>query len=270
MRTNKKVLQDLYQEYIQYKNILNQREIPDRYERLDVKQKKGKIEFTCYERDLKTGRRMKKYLPKTEWNHAGEIAEGQYLIKLKKLVDKRIRQLRYLLKDYENNELDAVYENFHPAKKALFNPVLPTKVQKARAWKKKPYLGKELDADAMVITTNKGEMVRSKSEKILADLFLEMGVEYKYECPLKLGKNYLIHPDFTFLNPINLEEIYWEHNGMMDNPTYAVNAYKRIRLYEGHGIYRGERLIVTYESSSDNLDYKWARKLIQKFLLPPQ
>lgn len=49
---------------------------------------------------------------------------------------------------------------------------------------KTEYKGKELNDDTMEIYTQKGERVRSKSEKILADYFYYNNISYKYECPL--------------------------------------------------------------------------------------
>ena len=45
-------------------------------------------------------------------------------------------------------------------------------------WKSIPYVGKEFDESIPVIYTKKGERVRSKSEKILADTFYELGMRY--------------------------------------------------------------------------------------------
>ena len=57
-----------------------------------------------------------------------------------------------------------------------------------------------------------------------------------------------VYPDFTFLSKKTGEEIYWEHNGMVDNPVYARNMVRKIECYENNGIFPGERLILTYET----------------------
>ncbi|MCH4192124.1 MAG: hypothetical protein LKF52_07435 [Butyrivibrio sp.] len=48
--------------------------------------------------------------------------------------------------------------------------------------------------------TEKGELVRSKSEKIIADKLFMMKIPYHYEKPLKLDSYGYVHPDFTVLN----------------------------------------------------------------------
>ena len=72
--------------------------------------------------------------------------------------------------------------------------------QRINEWITKEYAGKEFQEDTPVILTEKGERVRSKSEKIMADYFYRNGIEYKYECPLYLKGMGIVYPDFTFLS----------------------------------------------------------------------
>lgn len=51
-------------------------------------------------------------------------------------------------------------------------------------WVAQEYQGKEFQKGTAVILTQKGERVRSKSEKILADYFYQHNIPYKYEKPL--------------------------------------------------------------------------------------
>ncbi|WP_200277183.1 hypothetical protein, partial [Rhodovulum adriaticum] len=114
---------------------------------------------------------------------------------------------------------------------------------------------------------NKGERVRSKSEKILADIFYSKGIDYKYECPVNLSNSVRIYPDFTFLHPTSKKEIYWEHHGMMDDPAYSEETIRKIRTYEKNGIFVGKNLIITFETRSQTLDGEWVEKLIKEHLL---
>ena len=88
-----------------------------------------------------------------------------------------------------------------------------------------------------VIVTDRGERVRSKSEKILADYFYRQGIPYKYECPLYLKGFRQVYPDFTFLSRRTGKEIYWEHHGRLDDPLYAQNMVKKLQAYEKNGIF---------------------------------
>lgn len=76
--------------------------------------------------------------------------------------------------------------------------------------------------------TERGERVRSKSEKIMADYFHRHSIEYKYECPIYLKGMGMVYPDFTFLSKKLEKEVYWEHCGMVDESSYARNMVRKI------------------------------------------
>ena len=59
--------------------------------------------------------------------------------------------------------------------------------------------------------------------------FYHHGIEYKYECPLHLKDGRVVYPDFTFLSPRIGREIYWEHNGRVDDPIYARKICRRFK-----------------------------------------
>lgn len=82
------------------------------------------------------------------------------------------------------------------------------------------------------IITEKGEAVRSKSEKIIADKLYMKEIPYVYEQPLYLkGYGYVV-PDFKILNVRTKKEYYLEHFGMMDDYEYAKNAIKKIECFQ--------------------------------------
>ena len=112
------------------------------------------------------------------------------------------------------------------------------------------------------LTEDRGERVRSKSEKIIADALAMNGIPYKYECPLKVGRN-LIHPDFTILRKSDLKVFYWEHCGKSDDPDYySKNIVKRTGIYAEGGIAVGKGLFMTFESSKVPLDSRVVETII--------
>lgn len=99
---------------------------------------------------------------------------------------------------------------------------------------------------------------------------LVRGIPYKYEKPLllrKQAKTITIRPDFTTLNKRTRIQRYHEHFGKMDDPQYARKALEKIRLYEENGLFVGEQLILTFESSEQPLDKKELELLIEKYLI---
>jgi hypothetical protein len=129
-----------------------------------------------------------------------------------------------------------------------------------------PYIGKEFENGIPEIYTKKGERVRSKSEKILADTFCDLGIEYKYECPIKLNGYGIVYPDFTILRKRDGEEVYWEHDGRMDDPKYAEKAIRKINNYISNGLFPGDRLIVSFESSGVVIRDSVIKMMIDKYL----
>ena len=109
--------------------------------------------------------------------------------------------------------------------------------------------------------------MRSKSEKILADYFFRNDIPYKYEKPLLLKGYGTVHPDFTLFAPKLRKEIYWEHEGRMDDPVYARSAVKKINLYESNRIYVGERLILTYETEDSVINTRDVMCKLERYLL---
>lgn len=196
-----------------------------------------------------------------------QLAQNTYNNKLRSLVKKRLEQLRRILKDYDDNEIDVLYTKEHPERQKLIKPIQPTWEQRLSEWEKEEYKGKTFAENIPVITTAKGERVRSKSEKILADYFYHTGIPYKYEHPVILKRFGIVYPDFTFLSPKTGEEIYWEHDGRMDDPEYARKAIKKIETYEKNGIFPGQRLVLTFETLQDGLDMKIVEKLAREYLL---
>lgn len=199
------------------------------------------------------------------------LAQQGYEEKLERRVRRSLRLMRVLLEDLKKGGPGQLFDALSPARQALVDPYAFSPAMRLALWRSKEAIGPALSYPKPPIFTNRGEQVRSKSEKILADMFEQEGLPYKYECPLLLGGQW-IHPDFTFLNPFTNQEIYWEHDGRMDDPTYLLKALRKIQLYEKQGFFRGQNLIVTYERGDEGLDFRWAHQLMKRFLsfrLPP-
>lgn len=90
-----------------------------------------------------------------------------------------------------------------------------------RQWQAVKYKGKTFREDAAQIITEKGETVRSKSEKIIADKLFLLGIPYRYEYPLEMKGNIIVYPDFTILRMPERTEVYLEHLGKMDDRDYV-------------------------------------------------
>lgn len=74
-----------------------------------------------------------------------------------------------------------------------------------------------------------GDMVRSKSEVIIANMLHERGIKFYYEKPLFASDGTMYLPDFTLI--WNGEEIYWEHVGKISDPKYAADWEEKLAWY---------------------------------------
>ena len=165
------------------------------------------------------------------------------------------------------SKIDSELPKLHTQRQLLVTPIEPIWEKELAKWYDSEYHGKEFYEGTAEIVTEKGERVRSKSEKILADYFYRNNILYQYEKPLYLKGYGTIYPDFTFLSKKTRKEIYWEHEGMMDKPEYAKSAVKKIESYQRNGIHLGERLILTFETELTVLNSQIVEELVEKYLV---
>lgn len=107
-------------------------------------------------------------------------------------------------------------------------------------------VGNQFYEDRLIHRTARGELVRSKSEVIIANALYYHNLDYVYEPELMLeGKIY--RPDFKIEKADTGDVWYWEHCGMMDDPKYKKRWENKKTFYKKNGIEEGKNLIVTYD-----------------------
>ncbi|MCQ2506874.1 MAG: hypothetical protein MJ113_06855 [Lachnospiraceae bacterium] len=196
---------------------------------------------------------------------AKELAQKTYDEKILRYAEKKYSQMSILLNGFDDNKLENIFLSESIERRNLISPIEETYEMKLDKWLSQPYVGKEINANTSVIKTDNGLQVRSKSERFMANYFDSIGLKYKYECPLILKPYGVIYPDFTFLSPKTGKEIYWEHEGMLDNPEYAQTAAKKIELYMKNGIFPGDNLILTFETTTNVLDKDILKLLVKRY-----
>lgn len=105
-------------------------------------------------------------------------------------------------------------------------------------------------AQHLIHRTARGEMVRSKSEVIIANLLHAADVDYTYERELS-GDTMpgTLRPDFTFIDLAG-DIIIWEHLGMLDRADYRASWERRRAWYEANGFILGTNLFTSQESGA--------------------
>jgi len=90
--------------------------------------------------------------------------------------------------------------------------------------------------DKLIHITSAGELVRSKSEVIVANLLYKTkGIKYKYEKILEFPDGKKVRPDFT-ITKSDGKIIYWEHLGMLADYGYRKDWERKKQIYAENGI----------------------------------
>lgn len=207
------------------------------------------------------------YIPSREIESIRSLAQKSYNQKVLRAAENELKGLQRLENILQKDAPEEIYDKISQERRKLVEPIRLTDEEFVRQWLNRSYDQSAFPKDAPEFYTANGERVRSKSEVIIADLLREMKVPYLYEAPLFLRGALLIHPDFTVLNVRERKEKYFEHFGMMGNISYIENSTERILKYEKSGIFPGDQLIMTFETSKMPLNVKLVRQTIEKYCL---
>lgn len=106
--------------------------------------------------------------------------------------------------------------------------------------------------EGLIHKTLSGDIVRSKSEVIIADALYNEKIKFEYE-KLKEENGHRCIPDFTF-ETASGDTIIWEHLGMLDNPSYKRSWEKKLEFYNSIGFIEGENLFTTRDHDGGSID----------------
>ena len=124
--------------------------------------------------------------------------------------------------------------------------------------------------DSLIHRTERGELVRSKSELVIADKLYAAGIDYVYEQQLVLSDGRTRYPDFTIEDDASGITYYWEHLGLLGDPAYHTRWMRKRNEYLEDGIVPHEPdadadrvLIETSDDASGGLDAQHIADLIR-------
>lgn len=187
----------------------------------------------------------------------------------KLLYDQLIKNKRAIVRflaDYDDRAVQHSYDKLCDGRKQMIEPLETPDDVYIKQWLASHSGSQNPYPKENSFLTNRGESVRSKSEKIIADLLCRLNIPYRYEAKLILDGKYIVYPDFMILDVKKRRTIYLEHFGLMSDSVYALKALKRIGAYEKNGIIAGDNFIVSLESSDSPLDVKVLEKKIRKLI----
>lgn len=204
------------------------------------------------------------YIPKCQRSIAEKLAERKYLAqRQQELIQERNDIQSYLLHFEEKTSsaddmlLDRRYQE-------LLAPSFKLSSQILEEWKNSPFQQSTNHPEHLKHRSCSGNIVRSKSEVIIDTALFHHRLAFRYECMLQL-EDFIFYPDFTIMHPESLKIIYWEHFGLMDQPSYARKAYEKLQFFNSNNIIPTINLITTFETKEHPLTPDLVEKTIQQY-----
>ena len=218
--------------------------------------------FHKTEKEQKKG----KYIAKKNSRLIIALAQKEYDLSFLRELEKQEERIKRALRNLPGKELEEVYGKLTEARKELVAPYVLSDEEYVKQWLNVEYTGKVCKDEFPRYETKRGELVKSKSEKIVADLMYDMGIPYRYEYPFYTKAFGIIYPDFYVLKRSVREAVFLEYFGMMDDPGYCKKAMVRIQELERSGLVLGKNLFVIFESQYTPLDVNLVTELLKEFL----
>ena len=117
--------------------------------------------------------------------------------------------------------------------------------------------------EELVFQTMRGEKVRSKFEKMVADTLFICNIPYHYEHLIKLNGEKLL-PDFTLMDPNTGHFIYLEACGLLTDRNYVARNLEKLRTYERAGLFADEKLMYVFDDPAVPFDTELFRIRLNK------
>lgn len=126
--------------------------------------------------------------------------------------------------------------------------------------------------ERLIHNTARGELVRSKSEVIIANLLHDKKIDYEYEQELIInGVPQDKFPDFTIEDDDTGVKYVWEHLGMLSDHAYKRRWQEKKRWYRDNGILihkdgggANGTLIISRDDPKGGIDSFYIKKLIEE------
>lgn len=207
----------------------------------------------------------KKYVKASDRKLVAKQVQLDYELRVNSKLKVMVKRLDRFLKNYDIDALKEEYDILCKEKQSLIIPVLKPQDQLIEEWDEYVIGDQNYYFKEGKFKTKKGEMVKSKSEKIIADYLYEYGIPYKYEPAIYFDWGESVFPDFAILNVRTEQTIYWEHFGKLSDDEYAGKNFRKLLKYEEAGYRVGENMIITMESEKDPLNVKIVEEKILKY-----
>ncbi len=206
------------------------------------------------------------YVNKKTKEKAVRILKKMLAKLLVKELDQKINLLRQLLNMLTTSSPSDQFLLDHPEFASMLPDFLSDN-EKLLQWKNQAY-ERNFDYPEQIKcpTIIPGLKVRSKSEADIIARLEHYGVPYHYDV-VEYINGVRLTIDLVCLNVSTGKEWFWDHRGMMDNPSYIKKTLYCEQTYFNAGYLPGVNMIVTYETRDHPLDIQEVDDFIKLYLL---
>ncbi|WP_051538128.1 hypothetical protein [Butyrivibrio proteoclasticus] len=215
----------------------------------------------------KEGEAKEHYISKIDISRIKLLLQRDYDEKMLKHLKDMINRLDKFNNRYDIDSIDELYEKLSEGRRELVTPIRATKDMLIKDWYDRHPGSQNSYEKKYEFQTIRGELLRSKSEKILADNFYSNDIPYVCEPEIRLRDGRFKYPDFALLNVKRNKTWYWEHLGLVDKDDYATNNFAKLMDYEECGLIVGKNLIISMETKERPLEIGMVAEKVKEFLL---
>ncbi|MBQ8030221.1 MAG: hypothetical protein IJ260_01590 [Butyrivibrio sp.] len=224
--------------------------------------KNGKDYYSWYNQIEKAGTRTRTSLSKKNcFEEVSNLARKKFI---KSLLDDKYNELQcvnYYLCHRKDEKYTAFLNDDSPYYELLCSDNLTKK-----EWEYLEYNKSNDHPEHLIIPAPKGDLVRSKSEAMIAQVLFSHQIPYRYE-EIHDIDGYPIATDFTVLHPKTKAIKLWEHLGLSDQLNYQQTIEFKMIHYLRDGYLPGYDLILTFENKAHPFSYLDAEEVVKKYFL---
>lgn len=189
------------------------------------------------------------------------LTHAEYLRQQLDILENNMKVIEICLNKYQDPSPAEIEKRL--AVKCPNLPVAKILFSKKDTWNKDPYVKNPFYKEHLQFVTTNGLVVRSKSEKEIANNLEAFNIMFRYDALIQCAyANY--YADFLIKRP-NDSLLIWEHFGREDDEEYMRKNSIRIRHYINEGYRPWKDLIWTLDS--DIKDGRVIKHIIKRFIL---
>ncbi|WP_155895271.1 hypothetical protein [Lachnospira multipara] len=228
-----------------------------------ISKSNGCIQFYLYDKYNK----KKNYVRKSDVKNIKKYIQRDYDVRVNEVLSNIHASLTQIVEQCNVDDIYKEYENLDNKRKNIVIPIINTRQEYIDEWYTLyPGMQNTFPIEGTYVT-EKNEKVRSKSEKIIADMLYKYDIPYVYEPRLELSPFTAVFPDFAIMNKRTGKTYYWEHLGLVSDIDYAIKNFLKLQEYISNGVFPGRDLILSIESENKSLDVISVDKMIKEYLL---